>query len=842
MGSPNIESIKKAKKKQKQQALQEQVLGKIKEVFIQSPIKSTLMLSLILGVLACSGLGVFAWQNFVVKERNRQMETFAEQTSRLAASNVANYLHGIEKRLAFFTNSSSLNTAFKYNDKVGRLEIENALKNSFPEAVHIRMFAKDEAKIDLDGDPPLRFSELDLIKQAEQRERVIPEAIKLGQSDWRFNVVVPVPENPEKPVLGTIMVTLPMSDLYKHLRENVEDLGKVSLYQSFDGKQRLMGSFGKGDQFKTSPISVPDSRWQVEFVASKRLFEQTEIEVTLVVMVVVIACLSVLAAFLIVGLAIGRKIHKRQMALQETERVMGATAAAGGNRDGLNVSVSKEDEGLLGLGDEVPTGEGDSEALDIDDPFDIEAAIDEAMAEDDDPSIPSHIFRSYDIRGIYEKEINNDFAYKVGQALGTEALEIGEKSMIVGRDARTHSPILTENLIRGILSTGCSVINIGTVPTPLVYFAVEKIDGTQSGVVVTASHNPAQYNGFKVVMGGKVRTAEDIKAVRARMIKGNFRTGIGKESQREIVADYIETIFSDVALAGDLHVVIDAGSGVTGRVAPELFEELGCTVTPLHCDLDGSFPHHDPDPSREENLQDLIKKVQSVDANLGVAFDGDGDRVTVVTPTGKIIWPDRLLMLFAKDILARNPGGDVVFDVKSSRLLNSVVSSNGGRPIMWKTGHAPMRAKMVETGALVGGEFSGHIFIKDRWYGFDDGMYAAARLIEILSLRDESVDEVFEEFPSLIITQEYRFPVEEEEKFILLERLKDEGDFGDAKVISIDGIRAEFPYGWGLARASNTSAAISMRFEAETDEQIHNLKSLFTRELRKINKNLEIKW
>jgi phosphomannomutase/phosphoglucomutase len=258
--------------------------------------------------------------------------------------------------------------------------------------------------------------------------------------------------------------------------------------------------------------------------------------------------------------------------------------------------------------------------------------------------------------------------------------------------------------------------------------------------------------------------------------------------------------------------------------------------------LDGNFPHHGPDPSKIENLQDLIKKVQESQAHLGVAFDGDGDRLAVVTPTGQIIWPDRLLMLFAKDILARNPGADVVFDVKSSRQLNTVISNNGGRPIMWKTGHAPMRAKIVETGALVGGEYSGHIFIKDRWYGFDDGMYAAARLIEIMSLRDESLDEIFAEFPPQSITPEYRVAVSEEVKFALVQQLIAEGEFGDAKLITLDGLRVEFPYGWGLVRASNTGAELTMRFEAETDEQIHNLKALFTREIRKIDSSVEFRW
>nr|WP_222868168.1 phosphomannomutase/phosphoglucomutase [Saccharophagus sp. K07] len=492
----------------------------------------------------------------------------------------------------------------------------------------------------------------------------------------------------------------------------------------------------------------------------------------------------------------------------------------------------KEDEDLLGLDNEPES----DDVLDIDLPDELNGTDATAAA------VPDHIFRSYDIRGKVPEEVNNDLALLIGKALGSEALEQGEKALIVARDARTHSPILVENLIRGVLSTGCKVINIGTVPTPLLYFATEVLEESSSGVIVTASHSPAEYNGFKVVMKGQVRTEDDIKAVRTRIMKQDFRQGIGSEENVDVVDRYVDAIFSDIALAGDISIVIDAGSGVTGKVAPRLFEELGCRVIPLYCDLDGNFPHHGPDPSVEANLQDLIKKVQETHAHLGVAFDGDGDRLAVVTPSGQIIWPDRLLMLFAKDILARNPGADVVFDVKSSRQLNTVVSSNGGRPIMWKTGHAPMRAKVLETGALVGGEYSGHIFIKDRWYGFDDGMYAAARLIEIMSLRDEDLDEIFAEFPPLCATPEIRFPVAEEVKFDLIRRLIAEGEFEDAKVITLDGLRVEYPFGWGLVRASNTGAEITMRFEAETEEQIHQLKALLTREIRKIDSSVEIRW
>lgn len=825
----------KNNKKDSKPPLAGHILAQLRSLLARAPITSAVALSVLFGLAVNTVAGVTAWQKYVVQERQRQLEAFTEHNSRLAAANIANYMHSAYERLAFFTKSSSLATALTYSDSVGLLEIDRALRNSFPRAQTIRIFRAGEAKVDLNGDPPLRFAEVEIIKKAERRERVIPEALDIG-GGWRVNVVVPVPEDAQKPVLGTIMVTLPMEDLYQQMRKGLDEVGKVSLYQTFNNTPRLMGTFGKGTLYKAPPINVPDSPWQVEFTASEKLFESTRIDYSFLLLVGAVASLGVMALFAFIGLGIGRQIYRKQLALQETHLRMGRSSNVAGERKERNfrdLNILKEDEDLLGLesGDEQT-----DDALDIDLPDDIAAAA------SGDAPIPDHIFRSYDIRGRVPDEVNNDLALQIGKALGSEALEQGEKALIIARDARNHSPILMENLIRGVLSTGCKVINIGTVPTPLLYFATEVIEGCSSGVIVTASHSPAEFNGFKVVMKGQVRTEEDIKAVRTRILKQNFRQGIGAEESADVIDRYVDAIFSDIALAGDISIVVDAGSGVTGKVAPRLFEELGCRVTPLFCDLDGNFPHHGPDPSVEANLRDLVRKVQETQADLGVAFDGDGDRLAVVTPSGQIIWPDRLLMLFAKDILARNPGADVVFDVKCSRQLNSVISGNGGRPIMWKTGHAPMRAKVVETGALVGGEYSGHIFIKDRWYGFDDGMYAAARLIEIMSLRDENLDQIFAEFPPLCATPEIRIPVPEESKFALVEQLVAVGEFEDAKIITLDGLRVEYSYGWGLVRASNTGAELTMRFEAESEEQIHSLKALFTREIRKIDSSIAFQW
>ena len=358
--------------------------------------------------------------------------------------------------------------------------------------------------------------------------------------------------------------------------------------------------------------------------------------------------------------------------------------------------------------------------------------------------------------------------------------------------------------------------------------------------MVTASHNSAEYNGFKMVLQGKTLVAEGVQRIKQRMADNNLFNGRGEIADQEVVARYIDRIFSDVALAGSVKLVVDAGNGITGNVAPLLFEELGCEVVPLHCEVDGSFPNHEPDPTISENLQDLIQAVADNQADLGVALDGDGDRLVVVTPQGKIIWPDRLLMLFARDIVSGNPGADVIFDVKSTRELNGLVSSYGGRPIMWKSGHSNMKTKMQETGALVGGEMSGHIFIKDRWYGFDDGMYAASRLLEIMTLRDQDIDSLFDAFPALPSTPEIKIETSEERKFAIIAQLQKQARFEGGNANTLDGLRVEFESGWGLVRASNTSPALTLRFEAASEADLQKIQDLFKRELLKVDDSLSI--
>ncbi len=456
------------------------------------------------------------------------------------------------------------------------------------------------------------------------------------------------------------------------------------------------------------------------------------------------------------------------------------------------------------------------------------------MKETPEPTVAlsPDIFRAYDIRGIVGDTLSADAVQLIGRAIGSEAVKRGIGALCIGYDGRHSSPELANALARGVMATGCDVIHVGAVPTPVLYFATHELQ-TGSGVMVTGSHNPANYNGLKIMLGGETLSGDAIQKLYQRTQAADFASGQGGQSSEDVRRAYLDRIVGDIAVAAPLKVVVDAGNGIAGELAPMLVEELGCEVVPLYCEVDGNFPNHHPDPGKPANLADLIARVKEEKADIGLAFDGDGDRLGVVTNTGKIIWPDRLLMLFARDVVSRNPGADVLYDVKCSRRLAGVISEAGGRPIMWKTGHSLMKAKMKETGAQLAGEMSGHIFFGERWYGFDDGLYAAARLLEILGIEDRHSDEVFADFPEDVSTPELNVEVTESSKFGIIERLGQDGQFGDGNISTIDGIRVDYADGWGLCRASNTTPVLVLRFEAETDEGLERIKGIFREQLQK---------
>ena len=442
---------------------------------------------------------------------------------------------------------------------------------------------------------------------------------------------------------------------------------------------------------------------------------------------------------------------------------------------------------------------------------------------------PPEIFKAYDIRGIVGKTLTEEGVRLIGRALGSEARARGQTTIAVGRDGRHSGPALAAALSEGIRAAGVNVIDVGMVATPMVYFAAHHL-GCGSAVAVTGSHNPPDYNGLKMVLGGTTLSGDDIQALRMRIESGDFTEavdGAGTFSTADVREAYLSRIVGDVKLARPMKVVLDCGNGVAGATAGELYRRLGCEVTELFCEVDGNFPNHHPDPSKPENLQDLIQAVKAQGAELGLAFDGDGDRLGVVTRGGDIIYPDRQLMLYAADVLSRNPGAEIIFDVKCTRKLAPWIRQHGGRPVMWKTGHSLIKAKMKVSGAPLAGEMSGHTFFGERWFGFDDGQYAGARLLEIVS-RDADPSAVLNALPDALSTPELNIKLAEGEPHRLIAQMQQSVKFSGAlEVITMDGLRVEYADGFGLARASNTTPVIVLRFEADSETALKRIQADF---------------
>ncbi|MBK7044704.1 MAG: phosphomannomutase/phosphoglucomutase [Rhodanobacteraceae bacterium] len=449
------------------------------------------------------------------------------------------------------------------------------------------------------------------------------------------------------------------------------------------------------------------------------------------------------------------------------------------------------------------------------------------------------MFRAYDIRGIVDKNLTPGTAQLIGQSIGSIVRERGMTEVCVARDGRLSGPDLSQALIRGLRIAGCDVIDIGAAPTPVLYFATYHLN-TGNGVMVTGSHNPPEYNGFKIVVGGQTLAEEAIQDIFARIVEGRLANGNGGVSSVDVKAEYIERITSDVQATRHMKIVVDAGNGIAGAFAPAVLEGIGCEVMPLYCEVDGNFPNHHPDPSELRTLDDLKIAIKQYDADLGLAFDGDGDRLGVVTKNGDVIYPDRLLMLFAEDVLTRNPGAAIIYDVKCTGQLSEHILRNGGSPVMWKTGHSLIKAKMREEDSALAGEMSGHFFFGERWYGFDDGIYAAARLMEILAQRDETPEAVFATLPKGVSTPELKIPMVEGEHYAFIERFRERAKFPGAKVTTIDGVRADYKDGFGLVRCSNTTPCLVLRFDALNKNGLDRIQDSFRGQLLAVDSSLNL--
>ena len=448
------------------------------------------------------------------------------------------------------------------------------------------------------------------------------------------------------------------------------------------------------------------------------------------------------------------------------------------------------------------------------------------------------IFRAYDIRGVVKTDLRPDVVELIGKAVGTLYPDCTD--VVVGRDGRLTSKELADKLIAGLRATGTNVIDIGEVPTPVLYYATHALE-TGSGLMVTGSHNPPEYNGIKMMMSEMTLFGDMIQDILSCIQTADFRTGRGELKQVDILNDYIDTITNEVRLKRPMSIAIDCGNGVAGPAAIKLFAQMGCQVKELFCDIDGNFPNHHPNPSEPENLADLINTVTNNKLDLGLAFDGDGDRVGIVDEHGEVLWADRQMMLYAHDVLSRNPGAAIIFDVKSSRNLANFINNAGGKATMWKTGHSFIKNKMKETGALLAGEMSGHIFFKERWFGFDDGLYSAARMLEILATDNRPVSEIFNDLPNDVSTPEITVHLDNDgAQHEFIEKFIQQSNFTGAALSTIDGVRADFDYGWGLVRASNTTPSLVIRFEAESDEKLNQLKNDFKAQIHAVDASINL--
>ena len=450
------------------------------------------------------------------------------------------------------------------------------------------------------------------------------------------------------------------------------------------------------------------------------------------------------------------------------------------------------------------------------------------------------IFRMYDIRGVVDELLTEETVELVGKALGSAVLETGQTKIVLARDGRLSGPRFRNRMITGLISTGVNVIDIGQVPTPMAYFAAATLEGVNSCVVITGSHNPSNYNGIKMVVDGITLYGDYIQNLLKRIQNNDFAQGSGSVIEQDIFQAYQAYIVSDIRLAKTLKIVVDGGNGVAGPFGVTVMRAMGCDVVELFCDIDGTFPNHHPDPAKPKNLADLVATVKAEGADLGIAFDGDGDRCGIVDNAGNSLYADRQLMLYAQDVLSREPGGEIIYDIKCTSLLPKIIEQAGGKATIWKTGHSFMKAKMRETGAVLGGEVSGHIFWKERWFGFDDGIYTGARMCEIVAKSEQTAADLFATLPNGINTPELDMPFAEGEHYQFFNKFKEQTQFTEGKVFDLDGLRVDFADGWGLIRPSNTSPIVTLRFEGETQTALDRIKALFREKILAVEPNLKL--
>ena len=794
-----------------------------------------------------------AMQESDAREAQVAAEHFADRARVWAAQQGA--------RVEALTQDAALAGLMQQTDARAAKEAELALL--FPAAMRVRLLAPGIQEVDMETSPPISYAALDMLRQAETKEAPPPvEAHMFGTPQQHINLVRRILDPGGRRIVGLMMVSYAVPAVQQILAGPTVN-GYVELQQR-GGKGGVLVLASRGEQARkqgvpSAEVAVAGSRWMLVYwsgdTAAAATLQLLLVAAGAAVVAAVVLALLLLGSFRRISQALkadqvtlinvvkdmrdGRvkpAYTVRLKELQDAVGIMARTASAGvAAAAPAAASAAGSSVARAGAAMASPASRADSEPELL---FEHDA-LDVANIGVTEVELDPAIFRAYDIRGVVSSSLTPDVVYEIGRSIGSEAYERGQQTVVVARDGRLSGPDLTDALVRGLVATGRDVKDIGMVPTPVLYFAAQYLD-TSSGVMVTGSHNPPEYNGLKIVLAGETLAQSAIQGLYRRIREGELLSGEGTVEQIDVLPDYLERIKADVVLPRGLKVVVDCGNGVAGAAAPRLLTGLGCEVVELFCEVDGNFPNHHPDPSKTENLGALIQAVADHGADLGLAFDGDGDRVGVVASGGEIIWPDRLMMLYAMDVLNRNPGGQIIYDVKCSRNLDKIIRDFGGDPLMWQTGHSLIKAKMKETGALLAGEMSGHIFFKERWFGFDDGLYAAARLLEILANDHRTSSSVFAALPDSINTPELNVPMREGEPHPFMDRLLASAHFEGAHMHTIDGLRAEFADGWGLVRASNTTPVLVLRFEADDEEALRRIQEEFRRVMLQVEPDLTL--
>ena len=823
---------------------------------------------LIAGVLLLGMLALFVYQ-FMSITVTRALAQESAKTSEQAAAQLGTLVDLYTATAGQLASDPEIAALLMGGDAEALRQREESLAYLFPMAMNIQLLPPGIDQVDMNASPPLSYAALAQMREAERSESAPPAEVQLLNTPQQHVNIVHRVVNPNGDVVGLVMLSL-SSEVVQRILEDTARAGGYLEFQQLGagGAPVTVGHQGerKFKQGKPDAVAaVPGSRWQIAYWPVRHSGAYLG-KISLVVLVMFLVAAVVLAAVTLV--LFGRlmaALRQDQVSLvtlmkdfrdaqvrreyphgldemQETMEFMTGLAGGYALKGDATAPVEREqDAEYAATQEEIEPVATDFDALQVDNMIVEEEPLEfvPAAAVEQDIEVDASIFRAYDIRGVVGRTLTEGVVKLIGRAIGSEALQRGRQTVIVGRDGRLSGPDLSRALIEGLMETGCEVKDIGCVPTPVLYFATHYLD-TQTGVIVTGSHNPPDYNGLKIMIDGETLSGESIQQLRERIEASNFISGKGEVESINVVPDYIERIRGDVTIARPLRVVVDCGNGVAGNVIPQLLKEIGCKVTELYCEVDGNFPNHHPDPSKPDNLKDLITVVKQVKADVGLAFDGDGDRLGVVTTEGGIVWADRVLMLFAADVLDRNPGGQIIYDVKCSRYLDTIIREHGGEPLMWKTGHSFIKTKMKQTGALLAGEMSGHIFFKERWYGFDDGLYAAARLLELLGKDDRPASRIFESLPDSVNTPEINVGMQEGEPPRFIDRLLASAHFEGARISTIDGLRADFEDGWGLVRASNTTPVLVLRFEADNDAALARIMEEFRRVMLQVEPALSL--